>query len=94
MRTNHAIGYFVNRAVATQHQNEVRSLRYRLPGSLRAVAGRTRRQQAWMEARARKRRDGTLESTLGVPPEFTSGWIVDENRPLIGCDSLSITRIP
>ena len=35
----------------------------------------------------RERIGGTLKNTLGVPPDFASGWIVNENRPLIGCDA-------
>jgi len=51
------------------------------------MAGTLRRNDARTQVRAPQRFSGTLKNTIGISPEFASGWIVNENRPLIGCDA-------
>ena len=93
----HGLNHFIHRAVTTQHQNQVGTVGDRFAGQVRAVARAGGGQKARREASALQRRNGTLENTLRVPPEFASSGIVDEDRlaerrnPLIIAADCSLT---
>src|SRR5580704_7668423 len=87
----HPIDYFVDGAVAAQHQDQVGAISDCLRRKFGSMSGFLGRKKPRMQTRAAEGVSGTLKCTLGVASESAGCGIIDENRLLICCDLPSIT---
>lgn len=91
---DHAAGGFIERAITPQDKHQIRPFGDGRPRDFGGMSRTLRRREPGFDVRTPERVDGTLKNALRIRPEPASGWVIDEYRPLMGCDFLSITRVP
>ena len=74
------LDHFIHRAIATQNQDQIGSLAYRILNQRACFSGRGGGKEAGSQIHAGKRGNGTLKKKLGIAPRDASGGIIDQDR--------------